>query len=318
MKSQEKIIQLRNLIDEQLTPIINHSECILVGAPYYHNIGDHLIWRGINDFFKCHHMSCRHTYSCFHHPHEGSISQECIIFFIGGGNIGDIYIDFSKQLARIVELFPENRIIIFPQTVYYQEKSNEQHFLEKYAQHKNLFFCARDRTTQQLLKQYLPTERVKLVPDMAFYINLAWLYGFTKDTTKDTLTIARNDGETNDSITISNDENVADWPTYDKDLPSVSINLWFIRIHFYHIPLRTAYDWSWNMFQTHYFSKHMIKLGVAFISPYRHIRTTRLHGAILAMLLNKEVTVFDNSYGKNKHFYETWLQDANEISLYCQ
>ena len=59
----------------------------------------------------------------------------------------------------------------------------------------------------------------------------------------------------------------------------------------------------------------MICEGVRFISPYKHIYTNRLHGAILAMLLNKQVTIIDNNYGKNSSFYHTWLNDINSINL---
>lgn len=59
----------------------------------------------------------------------------------------------------------------------------------------------------------------------------------------------------------------------------------------------------------------MIKEGVEFISPYKEIETTRLHGCILSILLDKNIILCDNSYGKNRNFYDTWLNDIDTLSL---
>ena len=45
MNNKEKINQLRKLIYSNLNPLIN-NKCLLLDAPYYHNIGDVLIWAG--------------------------------------------------------------------------------------------------------------------------------------------------------------------------------------------------------------------------------------------------------------------------------
>ena len=70
-----------------------------------------------------------------------------------------------------------------------------------------------------------------------------------------------------------------------------------------------------NYYFRHHFAEMMFKEGVRFISPYRQIETTRLHGCILSILLGKEVTLVDNSYGKNRNFYHTWLTDLDSITL---
>ena len=59
----------------------------------------------------------------------------------------------------------------------------------------------------------------------------------------------------------------------------------------------------------------MIKLGISFINEYNIIYATRLHSAILALILGKRVVMIDNSYGKNSCFYNTWLKDAENIEL---
>ena len=45
------------------------------------------------------------------------------------------------------------------------------------------------------------------------------------------------------------------------------------------------------------------------MSKYNFVITTRLHGHILSILLGVPSIIIDNSYGKNKRFYFSWLQD---------
>lgn len=51
MTCEEKIWELRQIIEEQLTPLIN-NDYVLYDLPYYSNIGDLLIWEGELSFFE--------------------------------------------------------------------------------------------------------------------------------------------------------------------------------------------------------------------------------------------------------------------------
>lgn len=51
MTCEEKIWELRQIIEEQLTPLIN-NDYVLYDLPYYSNIGDLLIWEGELSFLK--------------------------------------------------------------------------------------------------------------------------------------------------------------------------------------------------------------------------------------------------------------------------
>ena len=58
-----------------------------------------------------------------------------------------------------------------------------------------------------------------------------------------------------------------------------------------------------------------VKTGINFINRYEVIYTTRLHVAIIGVLLNKETYLFDNIYNKNSALYNTWLKDTDHIEL---
>lgn len=51
MNFLEKKKQLRTIIEEKLTPLID-NDYVLYGLPYYNNIGDTLIWEGELEFLK--------------------------------------------------------------------------------------------------------------------------------------------------------------------------------------------------------------------------------------------------------------------------
>ena len=51
------------------------------------------------------------------------------------------------------------------------------------------------------------------------------------------------------------------------------------------------------------------------LGAYKTIYTTRLHAAILGVLLGKKVVFMDNSYGKNRGFYETWFKDCDAVKM---
>jgi pyruvyl transferase EpsO len=65
-----------------------------------------------------------------------------------------------------------------------------------------------------------------------------------------------------------------------------------------------------------YCRKQFIKEGVHFVSRYKNVYTTRLHVGILSILLDKDVTILANSYGKNATFFNTWLCDTDGVKLW--
>lgn len=63
----------------------------------------------------------------------------------------------------------------------------------------------------------------------------------------------------------------------------------------------------------HIYKKFLINNSVKFVSKYKEIYTTRLHTSILCTLLKKQHHILDNSYGKNKNFYDTWFKDLEGV-----
>lgn len=313
MNNKEKINQLRKLIYSNLNPLIN-NKCLLLDAPYYHNIGDVLIWAGEECFLKNNGISCLYTasYETCTFP---KIDTNTTIIFNGGGNLGDIYHEHIEFLIHISKVYPKNRIIVCPQTVFYQDNAILETDFSQLALHNDLYFCARDGHVFKMVSNFF-REKTLLVPDMAFCIDNDILTKYIKPTTKSKLIIARNDVEKSINNRISDHGDISDWPVIEHSFRDTTfINKLFKKVADSKIPLITNLsNRIWNNYAP-LFKNMMIKEGVEFISPYKEIETTRLHGCILSILLDKNIILCDNSYGKNRNFYNTWLNDIDTLSL---
>ena len=53
----------------------------------------------------------------------------------------------------------------------------------------------------------------------------------------------------------------------------------------------------------------LVQRSVALFAGYENIVSSRLHGALLGLLLQKRVRMLGNLTGKSRAYYETWLSD---------
>ena len=89
MLFSEKIAELKNLIVNTLTPLID-NDYVLLELPYYSNVGDLLIWKGEEDFLKKIPHKCLFR-SSFHKFKFPVLSRNTVILLQGGGNWGDVW-----------------------------------------------------------------------------------------------------------------------------------------------------------------------------------------------------------------------------------
>jgi pyruvyl transferase EpsO len=306
---------LKTQIYNILSPLITDNYWLLE-LPYYTNIGDILIWKGTEDFLKKFDVRCdyRASSSTFR---PLKISGNTIILLQGGGNFGDIWDGPQNFRRKIIKNYPNNKIIILPQTVCYLDETNLKSDVELFRTHKNLIICARDTDSYKLLKSYFFTNTVFLLPDMAFCIDSNILEKYRKKRGNNILFLRRTDKELNNGVEYSNYINeeyvdVSDWPTIEKMPCSFRLLRYFLAFS-QRIPF--LFPELTNMYAAYFFKTDMIKKGIQFISKYKRVYTTRLHTAILCCLLEMPFVLFDNSYGKNSCFFQTWLNDLEKVKL---
>lgn len=307
-----RIAQLKKTIEDRLLPLID-NDYVLLDLPLHSNIGDSLIWQGELDFlrgvpFRCLGEGCLKTWSF------PALNPGAVILLHGGGNFGDLYPRHQNFRLRVTEHYPDHRIIILPQSVHYDHRKFLEEDMEQLRRHRDLWICVRDRESFDLLRLHLPPERIQLIPDMAFCIDRERLLCTVRNPKRPALLVKRTDKEarcsdfakhpTNDMGHEIPDMDICDWPGFEHRTfcPWIMARL---RCWRKIIGNKTVIRFANTIFRP-----HRIKSGIRFISRYQHIYTTRLHAAILAILLGREVTVLDNSYGKNSRFFRTWFADS--------
>lgn len=301
--------QLSQLIADTLLPLVQ-ADYVYWDLPYYTNIGDTLIWQGTCDFLKnvkyrCLSMNSKDTWRF------KRLNPSTVILLQGGGNFGDLWVQHQDFRLKIIQQYPNNRIIILPQTVFFNDEKRMQADAKLMAQHKDLHICARDNHSFELLQKHFSANHLYNLPDMAFCINPNLLKSKRVPSQPKTLLLKRTDKELADCdftkyIIEPEEIELHDWPTMEQYPRSLRILDALLRRRRY---LRDIPDIYANMF----FRKDLVETGIAFVSCYQNVYTTRLHVAILSVLLEKPFVFFDNSYGKNKQFYDSWLSDVEQI-----
>ena len=142
MDFQEKIEELRKIIKDNIEPLIT-SDYVHLDNPYHGNIGDILIWEGERQFlssikYKCLQSSSNSWCENYLHP-------ETVILFNGGGNFGDLYRECQDFRLRVIEQFPNNRIIMFPQSIWYEDESLIAKDAAVMARHNDLTLCGTNK-----------------------------------------------------------------------------------------------------------------------------------------------------------------------------
>lgn len=315
MDTQQIVLRLKKYISDSLVPLID-NDYILLDLPYYANIGDTLIWEGIKRFLQTLPYKCLYSTSNYYFCAR-PFSKDVVILLQGGGNFGDLYRWHTLFRKKIIEIYPNNRIIILPQTVYYQDYRLIEEDAKFYERFHNVTICARDNYSYLFLKKHFKNKCL-LVPDMAFFIDIEQ-YKQAIDNGK-ILYLMRNDAELVSGKlhpAIPSNVEIHDWPTCESSIRKYEyIELLFRPIKALFYILGKKYKNSVEDFKRDKFYRaSYVQLGINFLCPYATIYTTRLHVMILAILLNRKVFLINNKSGKVVNFYNTWLTELKNVKI---
>ena len=296
------------LLMDQFRPHLANRDVIYIDYPVHLNVGDLLIMKGTEALFHALNVNII-EYICERNQERlfrNNVGKDIVLVLHGGGNFGDIYPHHQALRERVIEAYPDNKILVMPQSVHYQDGSKLAHVLSLLKSHKNLYMFVRDEYSLGQLNSAFDNEHLKLLPDMAFCISDWWRS--IDHVPEKVLSLRRRDVE---AINTGNQEDSFDWAdlfnSYD----------WFCyklarRLARYEnkllINLGLAPFWKW-------YSQRLILRAVKKFTAYRVVDTDRLHGMILALLIGNEVVMRDNSYGKLHRFATYWLGlNASEFS----
>lgn len=295
-----------------LADLIGDKPFHYVDIPTHGNVGDLLIMHGTLAFFRKKNLTPK-TIS----PHDAFdpswIAPGDVVVFHGGGNFGDLYPCFQQLRERIVYTHSDNRIIVLPQSLHFSSDETMEHSARIFRTHGDLHLCVRDRASLKVASQF--SDRVYLLPDMAHQLYPMQAHQLDGN---GTLRISRVDDEAGDEHDIDGAmriDTLTDWPQFVGERER--------RIELF----RRAYGGFFRRGMGRMTNRLLARMWIAYsgqlvedaarlFARHQTIVTDRLHGHILACLLNRKSIVLDNSYGKNSRYVKAWTQSSELVVLH--
>src|SRR5690554_400866 len=111
-----------NDLRQKLQPIAKEIGKIKVSyldVPLHTNTGDQLIYQGTCKFLKENGITINTIGCAYGKPKK---QKNTVIILHGGGNFGDLYKIHQKYREEIIKLNPDRKIIILPQTIYFESQ----------------------------------------------------------------------------------------------------------------------------------------------------------------------------------------------------
>lgn len=272
----------------------NTRHIYLLNIPSHGNLGDHLLSVSEQEFFLDNfpqYLLILVTSADLYYSIKYSLSsvrEEDILCITGGGFLGSLY-EEEERFLEILRRFPNNKIIVLPQTIYYEDNEKGKRMLSQakvgYQKHKNLYVTARDQNSYDILKQSLMLGReshIALAPDLALYFTYQ-----SANKREGILWCMRKDLEIKE-------ENAAIVQTLKDQVCDTDLQVSYTDTYVnYPIPL------SMEVVE--------VQKKLEQFSHAKLVITDRLHGMIYAVITGTPVIAMDNISGKVGQVYRQWI-----------
>ena len=194
--------------------------------------------------------------------------EDDYIVFQSGYCTQDLGGDHPLLHRLIIEAFPDAKILMMPQTIFFKEEKNRKKCADNHNKAANMLFLARDKDSYEMAKEMFQTPRVALFPDIV--TTLIGEKQFTNDRSG-VCVCTRNDGEkfyTDAEIAQLVNKLSADTRVIGKDTQGL--------VHYEKIRSNLSY-YIWNE-----------------IESYSHFKVTitdRYHGTIFSLCAGTPVII---------------------------
>lgn len=294
------IRQRKNKYKREIDLIFNQvyktqKAVIVIGTVEYGNIGDQAICLAQQKFISKS-MSIFEIRDSLYYWQRSYINSKMrdkdIIVIPGGGNMGNLWESDEKRRQNIIIDYPKNKIVVFPQSIFYTDNIEGDVALERSAQiynsHKNLVLCARENRSFKLMKAKYKNCKVLLVPDIV----LSLKFNVNMEERSGVLFCLRKDIEKAISEQIiQNLENIF----FDKD---------------FHI----EYTDTVILEKIELIERNeVVTKKINEFAKYSIVVTDRLHGMIFCAITGTPCIVLPNNNYKVEGVYQQWLSKYSWI-----
>jgi len=228
------------------------------------------------------------------------ISNDDIVTIIGGGNMGSLYPDIEALRQLVIQSFPQNRVICFPQTLDWDESEASRRAIKRivrvYSSHADLHLFARETVSFGRLQEMFAEHKsvnVRHVPDIVLSATSQDLGINVDSVPQGALLCLRDDRERSlgnehrEAIHIALADASLDTEITDTHVGGSRLD-----------PERCA---------------QLLKSKLNQFQDSRLIVTDRLHGMILAALVGTPCLVLPNSNHKIHQTWQDWLVDVPQV-----
>ena len=214
-----------------------------------------------------------------------------ILFVNGGGNMGDRYPEEEELHRRIVAEFPNNRIVIFPQTICFSSTERGQSELRKsekiYNSHKDLTLFVRGKDSLEFAKAHFARVKTALMPDVVHALRAG--YAFDRS---GALVCLRDDAE--GTLDGEGKKRIADLA----------------------LKLTGSVERSTNMYTedvTRDIRGLVVRKELMRFARHQVVVTDRLHGMIFSAVTGTPCVVLSSYNHKIQEYYEAFFRDSNAV-----
>lgn len=321
------LVSLKQDLKQILDIIVDKNDVLYFDYPLHLNVGDLLIYAGTEAFFQDYQINVR-LRRCLQsfdlNEVKRYVKPNTTLLCHGGGNFGDLYPAIQSMREALVQAFPNNRIIVLPQTAYFSSVEAKEKSATIFSAHQDCYLFARDQATFQLMRGSF-SNNVFLSPDMAHQLYGSFdkrvlIESAVEKKEETVLYFLRKDIEAShieselqaklpDSATIKDWEDIL--TKQDKTYESVCSKLAKAANKF-------RLHWLKNIVNILWYRRSLaiIERSKHIFQSYDRIVTSRLHGHIFSCLLEIPNEVCDNSYGKNLGYYHQWTQNIDFSKIY--
>lgn len=278
----------------------NDGRHFLVGAIEFMNFGDHAINIGEEKYFNrngLEYIEIPESYiDEFLQLPQSFFNSKDVFYFHGGGNMGDVWPKQENWRQQLMEKFPHNKIIFFPQSVNYVDVNSIElrKTLDKAAEVDDLTVMLRDRFSFEYMSNVYKSYdnvTVELMPDMALTLNYV---DESIEKQHDLGVYLRSD--------VEKDDNSERDVLMEKILTSGKYT--------YLLSDTVQDNWKFVYYRNR---EKFLKRKLEEIMSNRVIITDRLHGMVFAIITNRPVIVFDNNNHKIRNLVSTWLSNMDSV-----
>lgn len=276
---------------------LDSFDAFYIGCDEFGNLGDHMINESAQEYYRALFPDREYAeitiryYPVLKKYLQKNIKAHQMLLLGGGGNFGNLYPEAMQVKLDVIQSFPDQKIVGYPQTVYFSESDRENsELLEKTRSileaHPDLHLFVRDSVSLNYLKNNFHV-CVDLVPDIV-------MSAASEQSTADkqperenrVLLCFRNDIES-----AGNLKQMTESLLRQEKIPFTQTTLQLP----YNIP---------GLLRMLYLNEEFRKWRKAAL-----VITDRLHAMIFSYITGTPCIVFNTNNNKTKDYYETWLSE---------